>query len=189
MHHPRSLVWLVLVGAFGLHGALGEPPKSPEDKPGGPIPPASEEKLPSLPLPPSQAPLLPLPLKPMHAPTGPRFLPGEQLPSLSGAAAAQPETPPLSVGPRVRIASADVSLRPPLPLLAQPVPEPAVLIDPTSEASSAAALAAPAPIRANPAPFLRLSVPDPFANRRPLPPLPEENLPEPIHPRQPKEKR
>ena len=77
MHHPRSLVWLVLVGAFGLHGALGEPTKSPEDKSGGPTPPASEEKLPSLPLPPSQAPLLPLPLKPMHAPTGPRFLPGE----------------------------------------------------------------------------------------------------------------
>lgn len=56
----------------------------------------------------------------------------------------------------------------PLPILATPVGDRTSLADPTAEASSAAALAAPLPRRAAPAPYVRLALPDPYENRRPL---------------------
>jgi hypothetical protein len=55
-----------------------------------------------------------------------------------------------------------------LPILARPVSDRASLEDPTGDASTAAALAATLPRRVIPAPFLRLSLPEPFEFRRPL---------------------
>ena len=54
-----------------------------------------------------------------------------------------------------------------------PTADRAPLDDPTVEASTTAALAAPMPQRIKPVPYFRVTVPDPFDNRRPL------NLPAP----------
>jgi hypothetical protein len=77
-----------------------------------------------------------------------------------------PEEPRLLAGDRVREPSEDVARPVPLPPLAQPAPDRASLDDPTAEASQAAAVAARLPQRATPAPPLRLSIPDPYENRR-----------------------
>ena len=77
-----------------------------------------------------------------------------------------PEAPRLPAGAPVREPSVDVNRPVPLPLLGTETPDRAPLDDPTTEASLAAALAAPLPQRTTPAPFLRLGVPDPFENRR-----------------------
>jgi hypothetical protein len=63
-----------------------------------------------------------------------------------------------------RVASADVSRPPPLPLTPRPSPDRASLEDPTAEFSALQAVAAPPPARTTPAPFLRVNVPDPFEN-------------------------
>jgi hypothetical protein len=60
---------------------------------------------------------------------------------------------------RARLASRDVNKPVPLPVLATPAP------DPTGEISSAAAVAAPLPQRTRPAPFAKLTVPEPYENR------------------------
>jgi hypothetical protein len=71
----------------------------------------------------------------------------------------------LAAGERVRLPAADLDRPAPLPFLAQAQPDRAPLTDPTGEATLKAALAAPAPERTAPAPFLRLNLPDPFEHR------------------------
>jgi hypothetical protein len=76
-----------------------------------------------------------------------------------------PEPAHLAVGPRVRIDSPDVNQPIPLPLLGQPTLDRVSLDDPTLDASTAAALALSPPLRKNPAPFVRLVLPNPFEYR------------------------
>jgi hypothetical protein len=69
----------------------------------------------------------------------------------------------------------------PLPILAQPKSERAPLTDPTADASTDAALSGTIPVRDNPAPFLRVNLPDPFENRQTIKvrnPLPEDPTPQ-----------
>lgn len=80
---------------------------------------------------------------------------------------------------RVRVPSVDVNQPIPLPILAKPSADRAPLDDATTEASNAAVLSARTPERTKPMPFLKLTLPDPFENRRPVvPPLtPSEEVP------------
>jgi hypothetical protein len=71
----------------------------------------------------------------------------------------------LAVGPRVRTDSPDVNQPIPLPLLGLPALDRVSLDDPTMEISTATALARTPPLRATPAPFVRLVLPNPFENR------------------------
>jgi hypothetical protein len=69
----------------------------------------------------------------------------------------------------------------PLPILAQQRPDRAPLTDPTADASIDAALSGIIPARDNPAPFLRINLPDPFENRQTIKvrnPLPEDPTPQ-----------
>ncbi len=88
-----------------------------------------------------------------------------------------PEPRSLYAGDRVRVPSEDVNQPPPLPILTpQPTPDRASLDDPTADISGDAALAAPMPQRTKAAPYVRITLPDPFDNRRPLiPPPPAED--------------
>jgi hypothetical protein len=79
-----------------------------------------------------------------------------------------PQRPAFAVSRRTRIASEDVAIPPPLPVIAQPLPDRVPLDDATAEASTAAVLTAEMPPRTSPIPFVRARVPEPFANRRPL---------------------
>jgi hypothetical protein len=91
-----------------------------------------------------------------------------------------PVEPVLAATERARADSIDVHQPAALPMLARAVPDRASLEDPTADASNAAALAATLPQRLMPAPFLRLTVPEPYENRRPLTlPVPPESA-EPI---------
>jgi hypothetical protein len=95
-------------------------------------------------------------------------------------AVAQPEPIKLPAGPRVRLPSTNVNQPIPLPILAQPISDRVPLDDPTVTVSHSAALAETFPGRTNPAPFLRLTLPDPFEHRnviRLLKPLEEEGIP------------
>ncbi len=99
-----------------------------------------------------------------------------------------PQVHSFLAGERTRTPSADVNRPLPLPLLAQPVIDRASLEDPTGEASVAAALARILPSRTNPAPFLRLTLPDPFEYRntvRVRTPPPEDATPAGGAPRTP----
>jgi hypothetical protein len=71
-------------------------------------------------------------------------------------------------GDRIRLPSVDASKPIPLPILAHPTADRAPLDDPTLEASADAALAAPLPRRAQGVPNFRVTLPDPYDNRRPL---------------------
>jgi hypothetical protein len=73
-----------------------------------------------------------------------------------------PERAQLPAGELVHVASVDLSAPLPLPIMASPVSEPLTSDDATNEFSLSAALAATPPARLNPAPFLRLSIPDPY---------------------------
>src|SRR5262249_51795249 len=77
-----------------------------------------------------------------------------------------PQLPSLPDGDRVRVPSVDVNQPIPLPMLARPVADRAPLDDPTADASAVAALAAPIPSRTTKAPFLKLTLPDPYDRRR-----------------------
>lgn len=92
----------------------------------------------------------------------------EEVPTAPEERVALPEAQQLPAPPRARVASPDVNQPLALPILAQPVPERAPVDDATTDASTAAVLAAVLPPRSAPAPFLRLVLPDPFENRRPL---------------------
>jgi hypothetical protein len=134
-----------------------EPPKYPSA--------SRQMKPPTLPLPPNQAamPRLPSAIKPAslrphlvldETPSG--LLDSPVLPSLLS----------LPEGVRVRVSSVDVNQPIPLPILAQPVSDRASLDDPTADASTSSALAAPIPSRTAKAPFLKLTLPDPYDRRR-----------------------
>src|SRR5262245_51268840 len=71
----------------------------------------------------------------------------------------------LAAGPKVTSPSPDVNQPIPLPILARQVMDRASLEDPSGDASQTAALAAKVPDRTTPAPFLRLTIPDPFEHR------------------------
>jgi hypothetical protein len=111
----------------------------------------------------------------------------EELPGAPDTPAV-PRRPAFHAGERARVRSDDPHLPPPLPILAQPVPDRASLEDATTEMSTEAVLAAPLPRRTAPAPYQRLAVPDPYEHRRPLRlPVPAEGAaPQAGPPRLPK---
>jgi hypothetical protein len=128
---------------------------------------------PALPLPPSMPDLPRLPAS-KRQPLRPRLTLEEGLDDVASHSPL-PQAPTLPGGERVRVASPDVNAPVPLPVLARPASDRAPVEDVTGEASTAAALAAPMPQRTTPAPFLKLTVPDPYEHRRPLGlPLPAE---------------
>jgi len=101
-----------------------------------------------------------------------------------------PKAPALPKGERFRLPSVDANQLPPLPLLTpRSVSDRASLEDPTAEVSANAALSAILPQRTRPVPFQRLTIPDPFENRRPVQvdsALPERNDPPVTLPQTPK---
>src|SRR5262249_20708768 len=104
----------------------------------------------------------------------------EELPGTARESVALPQEASLPMTERVRVASADVHEPLPLPVLATPVIDRASLDDATGEASATAALAVILPPRTSPAPFLRLTVPDPYELRRPLTLVPSTDKAEPV---------
>jgi hypothetical protein len=92
----------------------------------------------------------------------------------------------LAAGPKVAWPSPDINQPMPLPILARQVTDRASLDDPSGDASHAAALAAKVPDRTTQAPFLKLTIPDPFEHRNtvrlraaPAITFPIEGLPSP----------
>lgn len=134
-------------------GEFRADPKQPR-----PLPPSANLTDLSAPLPPSPALPPRLRLDKSRRPQRPAP-PPEELP-LAGLLARP--TQALPAGQRIRAASPDMDQPVPLPILARPAIDRAPLDDPTGDASIAAALATTPPLRAAPAPFLRLGVPDPF---------------------------
>lgn len=129
---------------------------------------------PSLPLPSTLATLPRLKDGGKHSVLRPRLVAEETLGS-STDALPLPQTPALPDTGRIRVPSADVNRPIPLPILAHPVSDRASLDDPTLDASSTAALAAPMPPRTNKAPFLKQTLPDPYDHRRTDALSPEES--------------
>jgi hypothetical protein len=121
---------------------------------------------PALPLPPT-VPVLPRLPASKRQPLRPRLTLEESLDDVA-IRAPLPQVPVLPAGERVRVPSPDVNQPIPLPVLARPASDRAAVEDVTGEASAAAAVAAPMPLRTTPAPFLKLTVPDPYEHRRPL---------------------
>jgi hypothetical protein len=111
--------------------------------------------------------VLPPPPKDKAAVLRPRLVSEEEL-AVPRERLALPADTTLPALDRAREPSPDVNVPVALPILAQPVPDRASLDDPTGDGSTAAALAATLPQRVIPAPFLRLTLPDPFEFRRPL---------------------
>lgn len=83
-------------------------------------------------------------------------------------APALPKTPTFEAEKKTAVPSEDVSIPPPLPILAVPLLDRVAVDDFTVEASIQAVLTAPLPRREEPAPFTKAGVPEPFENRRPL---------------------
>ncbi len=93
-----------------------------------------------------------------------------------------------AAGAPIRLASPDVNTPPPLPALGHATADRVPLEDPTTDDSLRAALSARTPARAEPAPFARYNLPDPFENAqairlKTLPP--EESHPSSSTPRPP----
>jgi hypothetical protein len=93
-----------------------------------------------------------------------------------------PRVKTLAPGERVRLPAVDFDQPPPLPFLTpRSRVDRAPVEDATAEASASAALASTPPQRTRPVPFQRMTIPDPFGDRRPErvgPDLPERtNLP------------
>jgi hypothetical protein len=141
---------------------------------------------PALPLPPT-VPVLPRLPASKREPLRPRLTLEEGLDDVA-ARAPLPQALVLPAGERVRELSPDVNQPVPLPVLARPASDRAPVEDVTGAASAAAALAAPMPQRTTPAPFLKLTVPDPYEHRRPLglPAPPERAAPQAGSPTAPK---
>ncbi|HTU92618.1 MAG TPA: hypothetical protein VMF69_21230 [Gemmataceae bacterium] len=134
---------------------------------------------PTLPLPPSRAALPHWPDERKRAPLRPRLIDDETLVVLA-AAPPLPQAPALPDKGRIRVPSPDVNQPIPLPSLAQQASNRASLDDPTMSVSTAAALAAPIPLRTNKAPFLKRTLPDPYDHRRLEMPVPEESKDFPV---------
>jgi hypothetical protein len=144
--------------------------------PGRPAPPAAPVPrfvAPPAPLPPASVELARLPLSGRRAMLRPDLATEERLDD--GAPVNVPREPSFPTEKLARVDTEDVSIPPPLPLMATPVPDRVSLDDATMDVSTAAVLQAPLPRRETPVPFVRLSVPDPFEHRQPLTiPVPEE---------------
>jgi hypothetical protein len=80
---------------------------------------------------------------------------------------------------RIRVPSVDVTRPAPLPTLAKPLPDRAPFDDVTSPLSNPSSGSNAMPARTRPAPFLKLTPPDPFEHRRPVAPpvTPSEEVP------------
>jgi hypothetical protein len=127
-----------------------------------------------LPLPTSHAAMPRLPQEARRTSLRPSLVLEETL----GSPSDTPVLPQVSALPerdRVRVPSIDANEPIPLPILATPLSERASLDDPTSDVSNAAAIAAPIPPRMSKAPFLKLTLPDPYDHRRGDVPTPEES--------------
>jgi len=129
------------------------------------LPPSATVEQPTPPL--SPAAVSPPRLPAGKAPPAARPAPlSEESPLLAcRLASVPPQVPQLSAGERVRTPAPDPNQPVALPLLGLATPDRASLDDPTADLSLAAALAAPMPSRGNPAPFLRLNLPDPYEHR------------------------
>jgi hypothetical protein len=145
----------------------------------GSVPVSMHMNPPDLPLPRSQAELPHLSVPARTAPLRPQLVLDEALTDWPEPLTL-PQQQSLPDAGRVRVSSEDVNQPLPLPILAQPVPDRASLDDATADASTAAALAAPLPARTTPAPFLRLTLPDPYDHRRNRVLTPEESLDFPL---------
>jgi len=76
-----------------------------------------------------------------------------------------PQTQQFPVSARLRVASEDVARPVGLGVMARPLPDAGALADPTLSASRTAALGGRLPQRTQPAPYLRLTLPDPYEHR------------------------
>lgn len=144
-----------------------------------PAPPSLES--PTVPLPPAVTMLPSAQLGPKRPLLQPRLVLEEALGDPLELVVPQVQT--FVAGNRVKLPSVDLNEPPPLPLLTQQaIPDRASLEDATVETSTSAALAAPLPQRTEMAPFQRLTIPDPYENRRPLPPesMPAESNEPPV---------
>jgi hypothetical protein len=139
-------------------GAGADMVAGPRRLPGSPV-----LEQPSVPLPPNQGQVPRLSVGRQGPPLRPRSLPDE-LP-LSPSRQELPQEMQFPAGDRVRLPGPEVSQPVPLPVLAVPAPDRGSSDDPTAEFSSAAAQTAAPPARARPAPFVRVSLPEPFENR------------------------
>jgi hypothetical protein len=141
-------------------------PPLPEEKPAVSKHLAGPEKLenPDLSLPKVPVPLPSIPF-PKTKQIRPTLVEGE--PPLSRQRFDLPGPAPvkLAAGPKVAWPSPDINQPIPLPILARQVTDRASLDDPSGDASLAAVLASKVPDRTAPAPFLRLTIPDPFEHR------------------------
>lgn len=112
-------------------------------------------------------PPLGLPPAPLKLNRTPRLV-TEEPPQARTARVDVPEKPTFEPGKRARLASVDLEI-PPLWLpIAMPLTDRVPLDDATTEASTATAIEAKLPPRTTPAPNLRLTIPDPYENRKPL---------------------
>ena len=156
------------------------PPKEPQVprpnrvEPRGVTSASQRMKPPSLPLPPSHASLPRLPASAPSAPLHPRLILDETLGGIPDALVL-PQIPSFPDFGRIRVPSPDVHEPLALPIVGQPVSDRASLDDPTDDASTAAALSAPIPARTTKAPFLKLTLPDPYDHRRTGVPALEES--------------
>jgi hypothetical protein len=168
-------------------GGQGQVPKMPASKPQ----PRTVPEAVANPLTTAPSPQVPPPKLQTEAPGAapwPAPIP-EDLPLVDYAATPTvPEIRTLPVAPAIKVPSPDVNQPPALGQVTQPAPDTPNLADPTQEASQQAALMGSASPRTEAAPFLRLFLPDPFANRNAaaLPELlPEDATPLTIAPQVP----
>jgi hypothetical protein len=120
---------------------------------------------PTGPLPPTLGEVPRLPLLGRHGNLAPRLTVAEALDS-NGATPAVPTAVVFPEGQKVKAERLDPGVAPDLPILGQPVPDRASLDDATRTQSLEAAVVAPIPGRETPAPFIKQTIPDPFANRK-----------------------
>lgn len=111
-----------------------------------------------------------LPRPPRPRGPQPEFQLAESLESVS-LTPVVPQVPGFVPGNRVRVASEHVAIPPELPVLGTAVPDRVTTDDATGEASTAAVLAAPLPYRSTPAPYARLTVPQPYEHRQAIAPV------------------
>jgi len=135
---------------------------------------------PHAPLPPQVASLPRLPDAPRR-PLLPQVVAPEPLFGMEEVIGGLPHALSFPAQERVRIESEDVARPVALPRQAQPLSDRAAVADPTADVSRSAALSAPLPERETPAPFQRITLPDPFENQETVKlnvPDGEETLPD-----------
>jgi hypothetical protein len=142
-----------------------------------PRPSSPRVEAPLLPLPPCHTDLPRVAIADSHTAQPPLVM--EEVFFVTFAETLLPAVVALEAAARVRVPSVDVNKSIPLPILAKPSPDRAPLDDATIEASNAAALSGTVSARTKPAPFLKLTLPDPFENRKPVAPAvtPPEDVP------------